>query len=181
MSDIERGLANDKPDREVLAEGDRLLIRKARIADADFMSEVERDADNSPWVANWPIDWRICKFGDADFLQTMIERRDGTPIGLIIFRNLLRKEEAVELKRIAIIEKGKGYGKEAIYLAQKVAFEVFGTKRLYLSTKAENLRAQSVYKATGFTPELPDPCTKFSMDKEAYEKGSLVVQGMQRE
>ena len=166
--DYLNGIKKDSTEREELICGERLVIRKARIADADFMQSVELDADNSPWVANWPLGWRITKLGDEDFLQTVIEKTDGTPIGLLIFRGMRTVQEKFELKRIALIEKGKGYGKEALYLAQKLAFEVFQTPYLYLGTKENNLRAQSIYKATGFTPDMPDPCTSFHITAEAY-------------
>lgn len=68
-----------------------------------------------------------------------------------------------------IIEKGKGYGKEALYLAQKLAFEVFGTEYFFLGTREHNLRAQSIYKATGFIPAMPDPCTQFYITDEDYK------------
>lgn len=162
--DFLNGIKRNSTERGILIKGERLTIRKACIEDADFMQSVELDEDNSPWVANWPLGWRIAKFGDEDFLQTIIEREDGIPIGFIIFCDMRAIEEQMQLKRIAIIDKGKGYGKEALLLAQKLAFEVFGTKYLYLSTKEDNLRAQSIYKATGFIPDMPDPCTKFHMN-----------------
>lgn len=168
--DFKRGIENDSTDRNVIIQGDKLIIREAHIEDAEFMSNVERDEDNSPWVANWPLGWRVARFGDPDFLQVIIERNDGTPIGFIIFRDMLQKENMVQLKRIAIIDKGKGYGKETLYLAQKMAFEIFRTKRLYLYTKLENLRAQSIYKATGFTQETPDPCVSFYMTLDDYRE-----------
>jgi len=170
--DFLNGIKKDSNEREELVRGERLVIRKARIADADFMQSVELDADNAPWVANWPLGWRIAKFGDVDFLQTVIEKIDGTPIGLIIFRDMVNLKERLELKRIAITEKGKGYGKEALYLAQKLAFEVFGTKFLYLGTKETNLRAQALYKASGFTPDMPDPCTKFHITIAEYRSAN---------
>jgi len=166
--DFLNGIKKDSNERGELIRGERLVIRKARIADAEFMRSVELDADNSPWVANWHLGWRIAKFGDADFLQTVIEKTDGTPIGLLIFRGMRTVQEKLELKRIAILEKGKGYGKEALYLAQKLAFEVFETPYLYLGTKENNLRAQSIYKATGFTPDMSDPCTGFHITVEGY-------------
>lgn len=168
--DFLNGIKNDSYEREKLIRGERLVIRKAQIADADFMQSVELDADNSPWVANWPLGYRIAKFGDVDFLQTVIEKNDGTPIGLIIFRDMVNVKERLELKRIAITEKGKGYGREALNLAKKLAFEVLGTKYLYLGTKDNNLRAQNLYKKAGFTPEMPDPCTKFHITDEEYRK-----------
>lgn len=166
--DFRRGIEKDKKEPKTLIQGERLILREACIADSEFMSSVEQDEDNSPWVANWPLGWRVARLGDDDFLQVIIERKDGTPTGFIIFRDMLQKEKQIQLKRIAIIDKGKGYGKEALYLAQKLAFEIFNTRRLYLGTKAANLRAQSIYKATGFVAEMPDPCKKFHMDKDDY-------------
>ena len=170
--DFLNGIKNDSDEREELVRGERLVIRKARIADADFMRSVELDADNAPWVANWPLGYRIAKFGDVDFLQTIIEKTDGTPIGLIIFRDMVNVKERLELKRIAITEKGKGYGKEALRLAKKLAFEVFGTKYLYLGTKDTNLRAQNLYKKAGFASEMPDPCAKFHITFEEYRSAN---------
>ena len=34
----------------MLIKGERLTIRRASLADADFMEKVELDEDNSPWV-----------------------------------------------------------------------------------------------------------------------------------
>lgn len=168
--EFRNGVEKDSTKRQILIKSDKVTIRMARIGDADFISEVERDSDNCPWVANWPLSWRVAKMGDPDFLQVIVERADETPIGFIIFRNMLQKEDAVELKRIGLIDKGRGYGKETLYLAQKLAFEVLGTKRLFLHTKPDNFRAQSIYKATGFTPETPDPCVSFYMDLEDYKR-----------
>ena len=170
--DFLNGIKRNSTERGILIKGERLTIRKACIEDADFMQSVELDEDNSPWVANWPLGWRIAKFGDEDFLQTIIEREDGTPIGFIIFCDMRAVKEQMQLKRIAIIDKDKGYGKEALLLAQKLAFEVFGTKCLYLGTKEANLRAQSIYKATGFIPDMPDPCTRFHINNAAYIRQS---------
>ena len=167
--DFLNGIKKDSEEREELIIGERLVIRRARIADADFMQSVELEPDNSPWVANWSLGWRIAKFGDEDFLQTVIEKTDGTPIGILIFRGMRNVKEKLELKRIALIEKGKGYGKEVLYLAQKLAFDMFETQYLYLGTKETNIRAQSIYKATGFTPDMPDPCTGFHITAEAYK------------
>jgi|GEM_PF-2342012 len=165
-----KGVLHHADSREVILTGKRLQIRHACIADADFISRVEQDSDNAPWVANWGLGWRIQKLGDDDFLQIIIERCDGMPIGFAIFRDMLEKERQVQLKRIAIIEKGKGYGKEALYLIQNFAFAILHTQKLYLSTKIGNIRAQSIYKATGFTPETPDPCVHFHMTQEDYKQ-----------
>lgn len=168
--DFLNGIKSDSDERVELIKGGRLTIRKAHIADADFMRSVELDEDNSPWVGCWPLGWRIAKFGDKDFLQTIIEKEDGTPIGMMIFCDMVYVRSRLQLKRIALIEKGRGYGKEALHMAQRLAFEVFGTEYLYLGTKQNNLRAQSIYRATGFSSDMPDPCTQFYIRAEDYQK-----------
>ena len=169
-SDFVNGVLKEPDCPELLIAGDRINIRRANIKDSDFIRSTERDSDNCSWVANWPLQWRISKFGDDDFLQTIIELKDGTPIGFIIFKDILSIREKLQLKRIALNSeyKRKGYGKEALYLAQKLAFDIFGTKMLYLSTIPKNIRAQNIYKATGFTPKTPDPCVDFYILKEDY-------------
>jgi len=129
---------------QVLTSYGRLRLRTANIYDYDFINTAERDEDSTRWVGNWPLGLRIEKFGDNNFFQTIIENSENSPVGFIDFRDMLH-ETQVELKRIVITEKGKGYGKEAMYLSQKFAFEVLGSDRLYLGTKVENVRAQHVY------------------------------------
>lgn len=171
---FERGISEFTHNNEILVTGNKVRIRKAQISDADFISKCEQDSDNSPWVANWPLFLRIMMFGDEDFLQTIIETIDGTPVGFIIFRDLLNKSTQIELKRIAVMDKGKGYGKEALQLSWRLAFEKFNTKKIYLHTKTENIRAQNIYKHVGFIAETPDPCTSFYINAVDYEK---MIQG----
>ena len=145
----------------------RLRLRTANIDDYDFINAAERDEDSMPWVGNWSLGSRIEKFGDNNFYQTIIETNEHRPIGFIDFRDMLHDSQ-VELKRIVITDKGKGYGKESMYLSQKFAFEVLGRSRLYLVTKVENVRAQHVYHATGFTLVNPDNIASFHIFKDDY-------------
>ena len=152
---------------EVLTSWGQLSLRTANIDDYDFINALERDKDSIPWVNNWPLGLRIEKFGDNNFFQTIIEINGRLPVGFIDFRDMLHDTQ-VELKRIVISEKGKGYGKEAMYLSQKFAFEVLGRNRLYLGTKVENVRAQHVYHSTGFTLVEPENIAYFHIFKEDY-------------
>jgi len=154
-------------DTEIIATSERLRLRTANINDYDFIDAAEKHEDSTSWVNNWPLGLRIEKFGDADFFQTIVETNNGKPVGFIDFRDMLH-EQQLELKRTVIVEKGKGYGKEAMYLSQKLAFEVFNKNRLHLGTKKANVRAQHVYKSTGFTLSNPEKITKFHIFKESY-------------
>lgn len=87
-------------DTSVLIKGERLTIRRASLADADFMESVELDEDNSPWVGHWPSGWRIAKFGDGHMLQTIIEKADGTRIGIMIFCDMKNCDGSIIVKVI---------------------------------------------------------------------------------
>lgn len=167
-TDFINGVINFMDCKNNIIQGERIVIRQACIGDAEYMRGIELDPENAPFVGNWPLGWRIEKFGDPDFLQAIIQKHDGDPIGLLIFRDMTQGETQVQLKRIIITEKGKGYGKESLYLVQKLAFVKWRTQKLYLGTRAENIRAQNIYKATGFTPETPDPCVHFYINREDY-------------
>ncbi|GJM72900.1 hypothetical protein HMSSN036_51160 [Paenibacillus macerans] len=59
----------------------------------------------------------------------------------------------IELRRIVIVDKGKGYGKEALELVKTLVFTGLGAHRLWLDVKDFNLRAQHVYEAAGLQIE----------------------------
>jgi len=154
----------------VLTSKGRLRLRTATINDYDLINAAERDEDSTSWVNNWPLGLRIEKFGDNNFFQTIVETIDGHAVGFIDFRDMLHDTQ-VELKRIVITEKDKGYGKASMYLSQKFAFEILGRDRLYLGTKIENVRAQHVYHSTGFTLVNPEYVACFHIHKDDYFAG----------
>jgi len=152
---------------EIITSCGGLRLRTANIDDYDFIDAAERDEDCKNWVGNWTLGTRIAQFGDSNFLQTIIETTQGCPVGFCDFRDML-SETQIELKRIVIAERGKGYGKEAMYLSQKFAFEVLGRDRLYLGTKVENVRAQHIYHSTGFKLVEPENVAFFHIMREDY-------------
>jgi len=155
---------------KILTSWGRLRLRTANIEDYDFIDIAERDEDSTSWVGNWPLGLRIEKFGDNNFFQTIVETDESRAVGFIDFRDMLHDTQ-VELKRIVITEKGRGYGKEAMYLSQKFAFEFLNRDRLHLATKVENVRAQHVYHSTGFTLTNPDNIASFHIFKDDYLAG----------
>jgi len=166
ISNFMHGAFRCVEETEILTSWGQLRLRTANIEDYDFINTAERDEDCAKWVNNWPLGLRIEKFGDNNFFQTMIETDGGHPIGFIDFRDMLHDTQ-VYLKRIVIAERGKGYGKEAMYLSQKFAFEILGRNRLYLGTKAENVRAQHVYHSTGFSLIEPENIARFHIFRDA--------------
>jgi RimJ/RimL family protein N-acetyltransferase len=64
-----------------------------------------------------------------------------------------KPNQAIELCRIVISEKGKGYGKAALRLIQKLVFKDWQAHRLWLDVKDFNTHALQVYQSVGFVRE----------------------------
>ena len=60
------------------------------------------------------------------------------------------RSRRVELRRIAIGEKGHGYGRLALREAKRVAFEEWGAAVLWLDVFDFNTRAKALYEAEGW-------------------------------
>jgi len=167
LSNFVNGALHCRNATNVIVNGENLRLRTANIDDYDYINLAEQDKDSVGWVGNWSLGWRIHYFGDNDFLQTILEKHDGTAVGFIDFRYVLHETD-LYLKRFVITEKRKGYGKEAMLLSQKMAFEILDKNRLFLGTRVGNTPALTLYPLVGFTLVNPDVPTNFQMFKEEY-------------
>lgn len=127
-------------------------IRKTTEADLDFVITAENTGENAPHVLQWTREQHIAAFHNGDILHVVIEV-DGKSVGYAITAGLRDANKAVELRRIVIVEKGKGYGRAAIQLFKKLAFEELQAHRLWLDVREYNVRARDLYKALGFVEE----------------------------
>ena len=95
-------------------------------------------------------------------------------MGYLILAGLENANLSIELRRIVVTDKSKGYGKEALRLIKKLAFEQLKAHRLWLDVKGHNLRAKHIYEFEGFVVEgVLRECVKI---EETFE--SLVVMSM---
>ncbi|OGO77961.1 MAG: hypothetical protein A2Y23_04425 [Clostridiales bacterium GWB2_37_7] len=131
---------------------DNILIRKTTEADLDFVLIAENAEENSPNVAQWSREQHITVFQNEDILHVIIEA-DGKSVGYAIIAGLKDANKAIELKRIVIVDKGRGLGRTAIHLVKKLAFEELKAHRLWLDVREYNTRARNLYKALGFVEE----------------------------
>ncbi len=96
---------------------------------------------------------------DATIAHWVLEDADGrASVGFVILRSL--GTESIELKRIAISDKGRGYGRDAMRLVKEAAFGDLGANRLWLDVYDFNERAQAVYEAEGFVIERSRPASE---------------------
>jgi diamine N-acetyltransferase len=128
-----------------------LRLRPTREDDLDYVVAAEADPDNAPFLAPSP------RAEHEGFMRDprqrhLIAEAEGHAVGFALLR-LHPEDRAVELRRIAVTEKGRGYGRATLELAIRVAFEEHGAHRLWLDVKPHNERARSLYRSAGFVEE----------------------------
>jgi diamine N-acetyltransferase len=128
-----------------------LRLRPTRAGDLDFVVAAEADPDNAPFLAPSPRAEHEGFLGDP-LQRHLIAEAGGRAVGFALLR-LHPEDRAVELRRIAVTEKGRGYGRATLELAIRAAFEEHGAHRLWLDVKPHNERARSLYRSAGFVEE----------------------------
>jgi len=159
---------------EYLMRSKNIQFRRARIEDLDFIISLEKHPDSKKYIISWTRDKHQDALGSDDFIYMIVENSNSQKIGYFILSGLSNQNGCIELVRINIGEKGKGYGKETMKLIQEYVFNHLKAHRLWLDVKEHNNRARHVYEWAGFKVEgLLRECIK---SEENYE--SLVIMGM---
>jgi len=83
----------------------------------------------------------------------MLETACDPMAGFALFCELDSPAGAIELRRLALRETGKGMGRAYVRLLTDHAFENFGAQRVWLDTNHDNTGAQRVYAACGYQLE----------------------------
>jgi len=128
-----------------------LALRPTRADDLGYVVATESDADNAPYLAPSPRAEHEGFLGDPR-QRHLIAEVEGRPVGFVLMR-LHPEDRAVELRRLAVTEKGRGYGRATLRAVARAAFEGHGAHRLWLDVKPHNERARALYRSEGFVEE----------------------------
>jgi diamine N-acetyltransferase len=152
-----------------------IRLRPTTPADIPFVYETEHAEENRRYIIPWSAEQHLQSLSDPDHCHLIVEEaQSGRSVGYIILAGLQNPHHNLELMRITIGEKGKGYGREALRLIKHRAFEEKGAHRLWLDVKEQNERAKALYVSEGFVVEgTLRECLKTG---EQYE--SLIVLSM---
>lgn len=120
----------------------------------DLPWAIAAEQDNYPFVAQWTQEQHRAALTNSDIAHLIIElTKDEPPVGYLILAGLEDPNQSIELKRIVVTEKGKGYGSQALRLVLQYAFEEREAHRVWLDVKDYNRRAKKLYEAHGFVVE----------------------------
>lgn len=152
-----------------------IYLRSTTEDDLNFVLSAEQGEENRPFVSQWKREQHHKALSNQDLAHLIIESTiNSKPVGYLILAGLENASLSIELRRLVVTDKSKGYGKEALRLIKKLAFEQLKAHRLWLDVKDHNLRARHVYEFEGFVVEgVLRECVKIG---ETFE--SLVVMSM---
>jgi diamine N-acetyltransferase len=127
-------------------------VRPSTPEDLAFVLAAERAPDNAPFVLQWPREQHLAAMADPSFAHWIIED-GGRPAGYLILMDLFSPHQNLQLRRLVVLDKGRGIGRAALRLVKAAAFERFGAHRLWLDVMEHNERAQALYASEGFVRE----------------------------
>ncbi|MBB3114395.1 RimJ/RimL family protein N-acetyltransferase [Paenibacillus phyllosphaerae] len=136
--------------RALIMKSKRLELRRTQDEDLSIVIAMEQDPDNSPYIEAWPFEQHRQTLDNEDYLHLVMESRNKGVIGFVIACGLADPSKNIELKRIVVAEKGKGYGKEALKSMMAFVFQELKGNRLWLDVYEHNERARSLYDSLGF-------------------------------
>lgn len=154
-----------------------LKFRKTTVDDLEYVLATEQDHENKSYITAWTKTQHMAALDHADCLHMTIEDQERSPVGFVIIFGLENKSRNIELMRIVISEKGKGYGTASLMMIQDFVFRHLKAHRLWLDVKEHNVRARHIYKKLGF--QYQEKLNEF-VEKEDSDD-SLVVMSMLEE
>jgi diamine N-acetyltransferase len=129
-----------------------LSLRPTRPEDLDHVLALEADPDVSAWTATWPRERHLQAISDEDEAHLSIFEGP-RHAGFALLIGVHDRNRAIELRRIALAQRGAGAGAQALDLVLDHAFGTCEAHRVWLDVMPGNARAQRVYERAGFVCE----------------------------
>ncbi len=142
----------------------RLVLRDSSFEDCKYFAKWETDPNVTEFFTiNDGRDYEEItreffeREGDSTQKQfTICLKETGDPIGRIYISSINDHYDSLDISRIYIADtnnRGKGYGKEALLLTLKWAFEEMKVERVTLDHFTKNKIAANLYEQVGFKRE----------------------------
>ena len=158
----------------------RVRLRPTMQSDLAYVLSLEQDENNLPFITPWDRTQHEAAIRFPDMRHFIIEGGDGLEaVGFLILIGCRSPHQSLELKRMVVQRKGEGFGRAALRVAKRVAFEDLKAHRFWLDVKLRNARAKAFYDSEGFVVEgvLRD-AVRLTLDDGSYGFDSLVVLSM---
>jgi RimJ/RimL family protein N-acetyltransferase len=132
----------------------RVRLRPTMQSDIEFVLTLEQDPENLPFITPWERTQHEAAIRFPDFRHFIVEAGPGLDAaGFLILIGCRSQNQSLELKRMVVQHKGQGFGRAALRVAKKIAFDDLGAHRFWLDVKRRNTRAKALYDGEGFVIE----------------------------
>ncbi|HKC49628.1 MAG TPA: GNAT family N-acetyltransferase [Myxococcota bacterium] len=158
--------------------GCEVTLRPTALGDLDFVLALERHPENAAFIGRWTRAEHAAAIAAKDREHWLILRaHDGVPLGFLLAFDLRAAGLGVYVKRIAISEKSRGRGREALGRFARRAFDELGASHVWLTVFPDNERAQRSYRALGFAVEPVTPARRAELQAPSggFSATSLVM------
>ena len=131
-----------------------LRLRPTMLSDLDFVTGVETDQRNLPFISPWDRTQHEGAVRFPDFRHFIVEAgSDGSRDGFVILQGCRNPNKSVELKRLVLQSKGQGLGRLCVRWLKRMAFRDLHAHRFWLDVRSLNIRALALYASEGFVEE----------------------------
>jgi [ribosomal protein S5]-alanine N-acetyltransferase len=127
----------------------RLSIVEATEKDIETIISIESHKENRDFLWIGTNEEHKAEIEDKNHLLWVFRTKDDSKVIGYALARIDKKSEIFELRRIAITDKGLGYGKEAMKAILNYAFEELGTNRFWLDVYPDNLKGIRLYEGLG--------------------------------
>lgn len=132
-----------------LTESIRMNIVEAAEDDIRTIIEIESNKENRDFIWIGTEEQHKAEIDDPNHLLLLFRAKEDDRIVGYALARIDYKSEVFELRRIAITEKGLGFGRESMQALMKFAFEELGTNRFWLDVYPDNLIGIRLYESLG--------------------------------
>lgn len=127
----------------------RMEISEAKECDINKIIEIESRPDTRDFLWIGTYEEHLQEISDPNHRLLVFRYKNKIEIMGYALIRLNFQSEIFELRRIAIVEKGKGYGKESMEALFKYAFEGLKMNRLWLDVYPDNIIGIKLYESLG--------------------------------
>ncbi len=135
-----------------------LALAGTEPGDLAAVLDLEADPDVAPWILAWPRERHLRAITEPDEAHLTFSGVHGFA-GFALLAGLSGPERSIELRRIALVRRGRGAGWSALQLVLGEAFHVRGAKRVWLDVVPGNAPAIRLYEEAGFRSDGPGEMT----------------------
>lgn len=134
----------------------RPTLARAGVADIPFIMATERRPGYEDLVGRFPQEEHRAHLADDNWLYFLGLDERGTPQGFAILQDRNKPGGGEFLRRIAVTDAGKGFGKPFLCAVIDWVFANSDATRFWLNVHNNNHRARHVYASLGFVEEGPE-------------------------